>query len=64
MELDDFESTSIFGEFPQAVQDSLGLEPLEEIVEASNAIGATRLLLCPDLEPLEWLTLVFFDSEV
>jgi len=33
-------------------------------VDASNANGATRLLTCSPFEPLEALTLTFFDREV
>lgn len=64
MDIGAFESTPFAGQFPEAVQRYLGLQPLEETVDASNASGATRLLTCPPFEPLEALTLTFFDGEV
>ena len=64
MDIGQFESTPFVGEFPEVVQRYLGLPSLEDIVDASNANGATRLLTCSAFEPLEALTLTFFDAEV
>jgi len=64
MEIEEFEGTPYAGQFPDAFQRYLGLQSLDDIVNASNANGATRLLTCAPFEPIEALTLTFFDTEV
>ena len=64
MDIGEFSSTPFAGQFPEAVQRYLGLQLLEDVVDASNAMGATRLVTCPPFEPLEALTLTFLDREI
>jgi hypothetical protein len=64
LDIGDFESMPFTGEFPKAVQGYLGLKSLQDIVNGSNANGATRLLTCLPFEPLEAMTLTFSRGEV
>lgn len=64
MDMYEFESTPMATQFPEAVRLYLGLRPLEEILDVSIANGVSRLLTCPPFEPVEALTLTFFDREV
>ena len=64
MDIDDFGSSGMLGDIPEAFRKYLGLESLESIVSAPNARGATRLFTCPSFEPIEATTLVYLEDKV
>lgn len=64
MDIDEFGSSGMLGDIPEAFRKYLGLEPLESIVCAPNARGVTRLLTCPSFEPIEATTLLYLEDKV
>jgi len=64
MDITDFESSPMMRDFPEALRRYLGLAPRETIAHAPTVRGVTRLFTCPSLEPIEALTLTFYDVEV
>ncbi len=59
-----WESSELFREFPEGVRQCLKLDSLDSLIGVHKASGATRLLICPDQEPVEALTLVYCASGV
>lgn len=64
MDIDEFGSSGMLGDIPDAFRRYLGLESLESIVNSLNARGATRLFACPSFEPIEATTIVYYDDRV
>ena len=64
MDINEFASSGMLGDIPEAFRKYLGLESLKSIVNASNARGATRLFACPSFEPIEAITIIYLDDKV
>jgi hypothetical protein len=64
MDINDFESSGMLGDVPEAFRRYLGLDLLESLVHAIGAQGATRLFTCPSFEPVEATTILYLDDTV
>jgi len=64
MDMNEFDSSGMLGDIPEAFRKHMGLETLDLMVAAPTARGATRLFICPSFEPIEAITLIYYNEKV